>query len=360
MFSTMQHQKRAEELIDDAKNLVSSIDERFAKAKERLEKKLAEIDALRSQLIKQTLAKFRKRFESIENEPAIELTPVAEAPLGEQLQPLYEKSDIEPVEIKDVRGGKGGAFFVSLLAALLTVAVALLIGAVGTGQPVAKETFTDILRLEKILAWLSGGAFDPDMGSPVFGIVVLAIAAIAAWMIAWSIMMAKSARRNLQTAEGIYGEAEKYHEVKNRYAQALDELADELDKLGKILETCDIYMQEFNAVLQRIIHTEGSDFEAYRNPSKDAVKRATECAEALIPLLNIAIVTTEGTPSRQLSDAITHGEKIVLALMENHPMPKMETSEQEQYAEEGLSLPPESEEAAESLEIETKEEGKIL
>lgn len=360
MFSTMQNQKRAEELIQDAKNMVSAVDEKFRKARERLEKKIAEIDAIRAQLTKQTLSRLRRRFETIENEEPIELTPVAEAPFSEQLQPLYEKADIEPVQVKDVKGGKGSAFFVSLLAALVTVAAALAIGAVGTGQPLVKETFTDVPKIEKILTWLSGGAFNPDMGNPLFGAVVLGIAAIAAWMIAWSIMMGKAARRNLETAEAIYAEAENYHEKKSRYTDAIDALVDELDRFEKILETCDIYMQEYNAVLQRIIHTEGTDYEAYRNVSKEIVNRAAECAEALVPLLNIAIITTEGTPSKQLSDAIAHGGRIVLALMEERPIPSPEEiTEAAKEEEEAISPPPREEEET-SLEIETTEETKIV
>ena len=368
MFSTMQYQKKAEELIQDARNMIASIDEKFQSARERLEKKIAEIDATRAQLTKQTLARFRKRFDRIENETPIELSPVAETPFSEQLQPLYEKADIEPVHIRDVKGGKGGAFFVSLIAALVTVAAALVIGAVGTGQPLVKETFTDIPRLEKILTWLSGGAFDPDMGNPAFGAVVLGLAAIAAWMITWSVMMGKASKRNLETAEAIYAEAENYHEKKTRYTDAIDALVEDLERFEKILETCDVYMQEYNAVLQRILHTEGTDYEAYRNVSKDVVKRAAECAEALVPLLNIAIVTTEGTPSRQLTDAIERGERIVLALIEERPIPTMEepaeTSEEKEEKEgegeeEVIALPPKEEEETPSLEIET-EEKKIL
>ncbi len=376
MFSTMQNQKRAEELIEDARNMLVSIDEKFQQAKERLEKKTAEIDAIRSRLIKQTLAKLKKRFEKIENENPIELSPVAEAPFSEQLQPLFEKSDIEPVAVKDVRGGKGGAFFGSLFATLVTLAVILAIGAIGTGQPLSPETFTDPAHLEKILTWLSGGAFNPHMGNPLFGAIGLGIAAIAAWMITWSIMMGKAAKRNLEVAEETYNDAVRYHKEKSRYIEAIETLIQELDQFEKILETGDIYMQEFNAVLQRILHTEGVDYTAYRNASKETVDRAAECAEALVPLLNIAIVTTEGMPSKQLSNAITHGNELILALVEERPLPAteaLEASEEEATVEsehpemkneEGTGETEEMEKAEtaeeKSLEIETKEEPKII
>ncbi|WP_456383022.1 hypothetical protein [Hydrogenimonas sp.] len=360
MFSTMQNQKKAEELIEDAKRMISAIDEKFEKKKEKLEKKISEIDAIRSNLIARTLGRFRKRFETIENEQPIELPPIAETPLSAQLEHLYKKADIPPVKIKDVGGGKGSAFFVSLIAAILTVVAALGIGAVGTGQPLVKETFVDMAHLEKILIWLSGGAFDPNMGNPAFGAVVLAIAAIAAWSITWSIMMGKTAKRNLESAKATYAEAEEYHEKRNRYAETIETLTEELALFENILQTCDIYMQEYNAILQRIIFTEGTDYDAYRNVSKDTVKRAAECAESLIPLLNIAIVTTEGTPSQQLSHAIEHGRRIVAALLEERAIPSAgELADTSEEKEEVISLPPKENEE-ESLDIERSEKTKIV
>ena len=325
MFSTMHNQRKAQELIAEAVDLIESVDERFARAREALNERAKRLDAVRSHLIQKSLARFRERLETIENEPAQEIAPVAEESVAWQLQSLYERAEIAPVDIKEVRKGKARAFFGALTAAVLTVVVALVVAAVATGKPLNLQTFTDLSKLDPLLTWIGGGAIPGRLGNPLLGVAGLALGAVVAWLITWSVMMGKTARRNLATARQVYEEAQSYHDKKIRYAEAAEELERKLATLEKNLETCDIYLQEYNAVLRRILHTEGHDFESFKVHSKEAVERAMACARALVPMLNTAIVTTEGTPAKQLDEAIEWGERVVAALTEERPLPDPET-----------------------------------
>ncbi|WP_353661287.1 hypothetical protein [Hydrogenimonas sp. SS33] len=321
MFATMHNQKRAQELIDRSVEMIESADDRFARAKAALEERIKSLDAIRSHLIAKSLATLRKRFETMSNEPPLEIAPAAEEPTSRQVMPLFERADLEPVEIKEVRRGKAGAFFGALFAALLTVAVALIVAAVATGEPLTPETLTDPAKLDVLLTWIGGGAIPGTVGNPLLGAAGLLVAAIAAWLIAWSVLMAKASRRNLAAAEEVYEAAKAYHDKKSDYAEAAEKLAGELEALRQILETCDIYLQEYNASLRRILHMEGEDYESFKPASKERVEQAAECAHALVPLLNIAVVTTEGTPSHQLQQALERGRLVVEALKEERPLP---------------------------------------
>ena len=321
MFSTMHNQRKAQELIAESIDLIEEVDGRFARAREALNERAKRLDAVRSHLIQKSLARLKERLDAIENEPAQEIAPVAEESVARQLQPLYERAEIEPVDIKEVRKGKAGAFFGALVAAVLTVVVALAVAAVATGHSLNLQTFTDLNKLDPLLTWIGGGAIPGRLGNPLLGAAGLALAAVAAWLITWSVMMGKTARRNLATAKQVFEEAQAYHDKKERYAEAAEELERKLEALERSLETCDIYLQEYNAVLRRILHTEGHDYDAFKVHSKEAVERAMECARALVPLLNTAIVTTEGTPAKQLDEAIEWGERVVAALTEERPLP---------------------------------------
>ncbi|WP_456452464.1 hypothetical protein, partial [Hydrogenimonas sp.] len=321
MFSTMHNQKKAESLIAQARNAIDEADARFHEAKERLHKRIAEIDGVRSHFVRKSLAKFRELFGEMENEEPIELAPVSERPFSEQLQTLFEKSELEPVAIENVKRGKGGAFFTSLVATLVTVAVALVIGAVGAGLPLAPETFTQTPKLVRILEWLGGGFVAPHYANFLFGAGGLLLAALASWTIAWSIAMGKAARRNLAKAEAVFEKASAYAEKRGAYSDAIETLANDLQRLEKVFDTCDIFMQEFNASLRRILHVEGHDYRSFKPASQATVDRAAACAQSVVPILNLAIVTSEGTPSSQLEHAIAHGEKIVAALIEEKEIP---------------------------------------
>ena len=327
MFSTMHNQKRAEQLVIEARNRIEEADRAFLEAKERLQQKVMRTDTVRQHIAQKSLEKLKSLFGRMKNEEPIELTPVSERSFAEQLQPLYEKTEIEPVVVENVRGGKAGAFFGSLLAVIVTFVAAMAIGAVGSGLPLSPETFTDKYKVLHILEWLGGGAWHTLAANPLFGAVGLLAALLAVWMITWSIMMGKSARRNLKRAEAIHEAAARYAEKRGEQTQTVEQLNEDLERLEKIYETCDIYLQEFNATIRRILHTEGDDFTAFKPASQRAVTRAAACAEGIAPILNIAIVTTEGTPSRQIERAVAFGESLVSALTEESKIPAYDAEE---------------------------------
>jgi len=133
--------------------------------------------------------------------------------------------------------------------------------------------------------------------------------------------MAKSSGRNLSEAEKSHEDAEGYRDRKERYISSLSRLDEEIAEFEKIAETFDIYMQEYNAVMNRIIYTEGLEFDRYKEASKRSVTRAATCAQAVIPILNITILTSEGEPSKQLSKALETGALFRRALMEERELP---------------------------------------
>ncbi len=75
--------------------------------------------------------------------------------------------------------------------------------------------------------------------------------------------------------------------------------------------------------------TEDDEFENFKNDSKRIIERAAATAEAVIPLLNIAITASDGTPSKQLSVAIAKGELYKRALIEQKPLPDTTVEEED-------------------------------
>jgi hypothetical protein len=362
MFSTMHNQKKAESLIRESRERIEEAENRYHRSKEALLRAVEKLDRVRSHLAGKSLARFRELFNKMENEPAIELPPVAEQPVAEQIRPLLEKSAIEPVTIEPVEGGKASAFFASLVAVIVTLAAAAVIGAVGSGLPLSPETFTDQYKILHILEWLGGGALGFTAANPIWGAIGLGLAVVAVWLITWSIFMGKAARRNRQKAEEVREEAERYATKRETFAEEFETLAEELLKLERFFETCDIYMQEFNASLRRILFTEGADYTQYREPSKTVVRRAAECAMAVAPSLGIAVITTEGAPSSHLRHTLVYGEAVTAALLEQEEIPSEEAL-REKLAEERsepIILPykkEDSETTAESESLKIPESG---
>ena len=179
MFSTMHNQKKAEQLVVDARNAVEEADRAYSQARERLREAVMKSDTVRQHIAQKSLEKLRNLFGRMEHEEPIELTPVSERTFADQLRSLHEKNPVEPVVIENVRGGKGSAFFGSLLAVLVTFIVAMAVGAVGSGLPLSPETFTDEYKILHILEWFGGGAWHTLGANPIFGAIGLAAALLA-------------------------------------------------------------------------------------------------------------------------------------------------------------------------------------
>ncbi|BDY13367.1 hypothetical protein [Hydrogenimonas cancrithermarum] len=320
MFSTMHNQSRASELIERARSAIESASKQIKEAKDRLVEEISKSDSVKERLSKKSLTRFQKLAKELHNEPPLEITPVSETLFIEQAEPLLRQSEAEPPQIVQLRQKKGGAFFAALFAALVTVAAALLIGALGTALPLTLDTFSDPNAIERILAWIGGGAFDPEIANPLWGAAGLAVAAITAALITWSITLSKTARHNLDIAESLESEAEAYGHAMRETAETMEEVAEALRKYRQDLEICDAFVNEFNASIQRILLTEGNDFEAFKPASKRLIERASEAVTAMIPLLNIAILTTENRAAEQLLHAVEALHELVENLIEERPL----------------------------------------
>ncbi|BBG66573.1 hypothetical protein NNO_1870 [Hydrogenimonas sp.] len=322
MFSTLQKQKRAESLIEEARHIIEETDEKCALARERLEKRVAVADNFRNRLARKILKRFHDLFFKIEGAPAVEMADIPERPFAAQLHDLTERIDeIETPEISAAKKGKLKAVAASVAAAFITVLAALAAAFVATGTPPDQQIFTDPSTIEKLLLWIGGGALGYPDASPLLGGGGLAVAALAAALITWSILMSKSSGRNLMEAESSHADAENYRDRKEHFISSMERLDSEISELGDILETFDVFLQEYNAVIRRILYTEGAEFENYKESSRKLLSRAAVCAEALVPILNITVVTMEGTPSEQLSEALERGRAFRKALIEDGELP---------------------------------------
>ncbi len=315
MFSTMNNQKKAQSLIEEAKEAVEGVDAAFSRLKENLISKMADVDRFRNHLVTEAMPKLVGFLERIKNEPEVTIRPISDQPLASQVDTLFQRAEaVEPARLEAVDRGKGGAFFKALTAVVIVVAAALLIAAVGVGLPLEPASFAQPSNLVRMLKWLGGGAFNMPTASAAWGGAGLALVAVGVWMLVSNLAMGKASKRNLKAAERSLKEAERYAAEKKRYVDAAEKLDALMEETALLMEATGIYCDEFNAVLRRIVYVEGDDFEGYAPRSKESVRRAAECAEALSAHLDMALVTTEGMVADSLERHVQTLRRIVSAL----------------------------------------------
>jgi len=323
MFSTIQNQSKANELIKRAKKVIEETKERIREAKEKLLEETSKNDSIKEQLNKKGLNRFQKLAQKLKNEPPVEIAPISMTLFIEQIEPLIKQSDTEPPQIVELKQKKGSALFVAFFATLVTIALAILVGAFATDVSFTPETFTDIKVLENILAWISGGAINPEIANPIWGAVGLAAVALTIGALTWSMTLSKTSKQNLETSESLLMDAESYDSEMNEVVKTMQNLTQALQDYRKNIEICDAYINEYNATIHRILVTEGDDYENYKPSSKAHIDRASITISEIIPYLNIAIITTENKTTDQLLQAIEDTKKLVQNLIEEKPISTM-------------------------------------
>ncbi|NPA29493.1 MAG: hypothetical protein GXO33_04840 [Epsilonproteobacteria bacterium] len=335
MFTAMEHQNRAEKLVQQAVEEVSQSDEAFLKTRERLLEAAERVDRIKKSLAQKSRDLLQRLYETFEGEKHAD-TPNDLPGSRAEAVALIDRLSCEPVKIENIQKGKGGSFFVALLLTLAALAAAAAGGAAAVGLPLKPETFTNPDNIMKILTFIGGDFYYPSYGNPYVGGVLLAVLALVVWFMAKGFSMGKAARKNLSKAEAVKAAADSYCQNRQEAQARLAELEEALTRYGNLLETCEIYTDEYGATVRRIIHVEGNDYDTLRAPSKIVIERAVTCAKAVTPLIAVSIVEEENVPSPALTQAIEQAQSVVAALVEEReiPVPYIETtvieSEEEQ------------------------------
>jgi len=311
LFSTIQNQSKANELIERAKEIIENTKERIREAKEKLLEEAGKNDSIKERLNKNGLNKFQELIKKIKNEDSANVTTISITQFCEQIKPLVEKSNIEPLSIIELKQKKASTLFASFFMSLISIVLVVSIGAFATGVTITPETFTDMKVWQNILAWIGGGAYNPEIANPVWGIAALVFIAIVVGITTWSIMLSKTSKENLKISESMLEDAESYENKMNDIIEKMQNLTLSLQDYRKNLEIYDAYINEFNAIIHRILLTEGDDFENFKPASKAQIERATITVSAIIPHLNIAIITTDNKTADQLLQAIDDTKKLL-------------------------------------------------
>jgi len=320
LFSTIQNQSKANELVEQAKEIIQNTKECTKEAKETLLEEISKNDSIKERLIKKRLSKFQELIKKIKNEDFANIASMSTAQFCEQVKPLIEKSDIEPLSIIELKQRKVATMFTSFLASLISVVLVILIGAFAMDVPIAPETFTDIKILEDMLAWIGGGVYDPEIASSIWGAVALIFVAMITGMTTWSIMLSKISKENLKIGESMLKDAESYKNKMDEITEKMQNLTLSLQDYRKNMEIYDAYINEFNATVHRILLTEKDSLETLKPASITRIEYAIATVLAIIPHLNIVIITEENTVANQLLQTTTEAKRLVQNLVDEKPI----------------------------------------
>ncbi len=297
--------KKAKELSNSAKELLVTADTALTESSCELNENLQKYFALRTSVTNKTLKDFDDTYFSIKN------VDFDDAGLNighgelENIDHMFRNTlePIQEVEVEEVKSGGIGATLKAFLLATLTFIVMLLVGIFSSGANVYLDKIPNTPELNTLLTWF-GNFLAPGRGDPTKGAILLIGVPLLIFILVLVVNLIIKAQRNLNTAKKTLEKANEVHEKKSSQAQKSITLSEYAQTLNDTLKTLQVYMHEHNAIMQRILHVEGDDYEAYSRDSKKVVRTAVTIFKRINSIIRTNVIAKNGEISPEARQAL--------------------------------------------------------
>ncbi|RLA69318.1 MAG: hypothetical protein DRG24_08675 [Epsilonproteobacteria bacterium] len=298
----MSKNKKARELVASAEQMMHEIENQICDTDLIFEDDLKIYKALREEVSSHTLKTFDDVYIEITN---IEFKGAVVTYTDDAMEDIAKefcncKDEIKPVYIPKVQSGAFGTTIASLLIGAATATVAAVaVGVTQLGIQIDLKKIPTEAEIAPILEWFGGllpfgnsSVLDKIEGAVLLGGVAGAVTLIAAF-----ILYNSKSKKNLIVAEATFEEATAVHLEKSTQNRKTMNMTEYIEALERNLETLKIYLDEYNAILRRIVHVEGTDYTAYSIQSQSDVQKALSIYKRTKSLITTKVVTPEGTAS---------------------------------------------------------------
>ncbi len=303
---------KAKELSQSAKELLHEADSELEESSCQLDENLQAYIALRSSVINKSLKEFDTTYSEIKN---IELDDTKLSIGQEELENINSTFNsslgkIKDVHIQKVKSGSFGAFFKAIIYAVITFLVAVIGGILASGSNIYLDKMPQQSQITNLLVWF-GNLIHPGHGDVIKGSLLLGggIALVVFLVIFTKIIFRAS--QNLKRAKLSHAQADATHHKKVSHIQKTVSLSEYTLELATILKTLQIYMNEFNAVMHRIIHVEGKDFNNYTQQSKKDIQTAVIISKRINTIITTNIIAEDGEITPDTRQALEECENCV-------------------------------------------------
>jgi HSP90 family molecular chaperone len=117
---------------------------------------------------------------------------------------------------------------------------------------------------------------------------------------------------NQKLAQKVNEEAQFYCTKKEECKKEMEKVSEHIHSVIKTLYTYDVFYDELNAKLRRILHLEGKiPFDEYHSKSKEEMKNAAILIDSLKELISVPMAGENGSLSREGVEALERSNHIL-------------------------------------------------
>ena len=304
--------KKAKELSTSAKELLHEANDGFKEGSCQLNENLQAYIALRSSVTNKTLKEFDNTYFEIKNIDFDDTNLSIGHGELENIDHVFQGTleEVKAVHVEEISSGSFGAFFKAAIYAVIAFVVAVVGGILASGSNIYLDRMPEPSQINTLLTWF-GNLADPGNGDANKGALLIGgVIAIIVFIVAFTKMSSRAAQ-NLKKAEVTHAQADAAHHKKVAQTQKTVSLSDYTFELATTLKTVQVYMNEFNAIMQRILHVEGSDYTEYSEQSKKDVQMAATIHKRINSIITTNVIAEDGEVTPETRKALEECEDCI-------------------------------------------------
>ncbi len=303
--------KNSDQLIDEARDMVQQSDHASKDCLEILDRDIESFVDEKRRVLEGSV----RKTEALLSEAGFDPSSVED--VGDEGVKFESEEPIVPVRVKPLSSGKFSAFIWGLIVGLAAVAAWIYVATENMKMTLDVSKIPEVEVIDQILLWIGGGITGGE-GNALVGIVILAVSGLTAIWIVYTVKVFIRENSNDRLAQKVHKDAEFYCTKKEECKKEMEKISEHINKTIKSLHTYDIFFQELDAGLQRVIHLEGKvPFDTYHPKSKEDMKRANLLINSLGGLLSVPMAGDNGSLSKEANEALTKSNHSLELYREN-------------------------------------------
>ncbi len=309
--STVDVDKNADQLIDEARGMVQQSDHEAKDCMEILDEDIQAFEDAKAKVLGGTA----QRTDALLREVGFEADNIHD--IGEEGVKFASEDPIAPMQVKSLSSGKFAAFILALILGVAAAIAWIYVATEKLEMTLDVSKIPDEEFINKVLSWIGGGITGGE-GNPMIGIVILAGTALIVMWAVYSMRVYMREVSNQKLAQKVHDDAQFYCTKKEECKKEMEIVSAHIHKVIESLKTYDVYFYELDAKLQRIIYLEGKiPFAEYHNKSKENMKHANLLVKGLDGLLSTPMAGENGSLSSEADNVLKKSNRTLEMYQEN-------------------------------------------
>jgi len=359
--------QKAKELIATSQELLNEADDVLRASDDQACENVSKYVQLREDVLEQSVKNFNATYQKINN------CSFQDAELnysGKELEDIKEHfynetPKIVPIDIPHIRTAGFSSLLIGLFWSALTFVIFIAVSMFMTGSKIYLDVMPTAEQTQPLFEFYGNIVMSAN-GTAFHGILFTSVISVLIGLIIALLTYHGRSSKNLLLAQNVHEAAQEQKVEKDIQNSKIMTLCEYTQKLDSTVHTLHVYLEEYNAILHRILHTEGDDFEGYRLLSRKKIETAAILYKVISRIMDTDIVTADGALNPLSQHALAIAEERIeelsygeLSYQEEAPYvqpeviePIAQEPEDEPIAEETEEIEP----LAQELELETNTE----